>query len=228
MRSSAIQTLYSSRELLFAWTRRTIRARYQQSLLGGLWAILQPAAAVAIFSIIFTRFVPVDTAGVPYGVFAFVAMAPWTFFSTSITDMVEALTVNMNLVGKIYFPREVLPLAALLARLLDFAIASSVLALLVVYFGMPVNVPGLLLLPIIVAVQLGLALGVGLLGAAANVFFRDIKHLFTLVVEAYRAILLHGTLPGPSLIISAALAAAVLAIGYWIFKRLEPQFADVI
>jgi ABC-type polysaccharide/polyol phosphate export permease len=112
-----------------------------------------------------------------------------------------------------------------------------------------------------VAVQLGLALGVGLLGAAANVFFRDIKHLFTLglqlwfyaspiiypttavppalqplyvlnpmvgVVEAYRAILLHGTLPGPSLIISAALAAAVLAIGYWIFKRLEPQFADVI
>ena len=96
--------LYTYRELLFAWTMRTLRARYQQSVLGGAWAILQPAATVAIFSIIFTRFVPVETGGIPYVIFSYTAMVPWTFLSGSITDMVDSLVSNMNLISKIYFP----------------------------------------------------------------------------------------------------------------------------
>jgi lipopolysaccharide transport system permease protein len=164
---------------------RTLRARYQQSVLGGAWAILQPAATVAIFSIIFTRFVPVETGGIPYVIFSYTAMVPWTFLSGSITDMVDSLVGNMNLISKIYFPREVLPTAALLARLLDFVIAGSILILLMIYYQMPFFLTGWLLIPFILLIQFALALGIGLFGAALNVFYRDIKHLFALGLQIW-------------------------------------------
>lgn len=261
MQASALQELYSRNDLLLAWTARTVRARYKQSVLGGLWAILQPAATVAVFTVIFTIFIPIDTGGIPYVVFAYSAMVPWTFFATSITDMVDSLVINMNLVSKIYFPREILPVASLLARLLDLGIASIVLILLMFYYQMPVFTSSWLYLPLVLAIQFSLALGVGLIGAAFNVFYRDAKHLFTLgiqiwfyatpivypvdrvpewlrpyyflnpmagMIEAYRAVLLHNTLPGPELWTSAAVAAVVLLIGYWFFKRVEFQFADLV
>jgi lipopolysaccharide transport system permease protein len=177
--------IYAHRDLLTAWTIRTVRARYQQSLLGGAWAIIQPAAAVAIFSIIFTRFVPIDTQDIPYVIFSYTAMAPWTFFSGAITDMVDSLVANMNLIGKIYFPREILPLAALLARLLDFVIAGSILILLMIYYQMPVFIQGWLFIPVILFVQAVLAVGIGMFGAALNVFYRDIKHLFALGLQIW-------------------------------------------
>ncbi len=180
-----IRSLIRTRELIWAWTNRTIRARYQQSVLGALWAIIQPAAAVAIFSIIFTIFIPIDTGGLPYIVFSYAAMVPWTLFATSITDMVDSLTINMNLVSKIYFPREVLPLAALLARLLDFAIAVVLLVFMILFFKLPIFLLGWLFLPLILAIQLALALGLGLAGAALNVFYRDIKHLFVLGLQLW-------------------------------------------
>jgi lipopolysaccharide transport system permease protein len=185
MQISEFRTIYTYRDLLVAWTVRTVRARYQQSVLGGVWAVLQPAATVAIFTIIFTRFVPIDTGGIPYVVFSYSAMVPWMLFSTSITDMVDSLVVNMNLIGKIYFPREVLPLAALFARLLDFIIAESILIILMIYYQMPVFITGWLLLPFILLIQLVLALGIGFLGAALNVFYRDMKHLFVLVLQLW-------------------------------------------
>jgi lipopolysaccharide transport system permease protein len=185
MQISEFRTIYTYRDLLVAWTVRTVRARYQQSVLGGVWAVLQPAATVAIFTIIFTRFVPIDTGGIPYVVFSYSAMVPWMLFSTSITDMVDSLVINMNLIGKIYFPREVLPLAALFARLLDFIIAESILIVLMIYYQMPVFITGWLLLPFILLIQLVLALGIGFLGAALNVFYRDMRHLFVLVLQLW-------------------------------------------
>lgn len=168
-----------------AWTVRTVRARYKQSVLGGVWAILQPAATVFIFTVIFTLFIPVDTGAVPYVLFAYCAMAPWTFFSTAISDMVESLTANMSLVSKVYFPRELLPIAAMLARLLDFAIAASVLLVIMLFYGWPIFSVSWLYLPAIVASQLALILGVGFIGAACNVFYRDIKHLFALGLQIW-------------------------------------------
>lgn len=181
----AFMTLYTHRDLLFAWTVRTIRARYQQSILGGLWAIIQPAASVTVFSVIFTQFVPIDTGDIPYVVFSYAAMVPWTFFATSMTDMVESLVANMNLVSKIYFPREVLPMAALLARLVDFVIAYAVLVVLIIVFQVPVFLPSWLFLPLILGIQLALSLGLGLAGAALNVFYRDIRHLFVLGLQLW-------------------------------------------
>jgi lipopolysaccharide transport system permease protein len=254
-------TVFQHRDLLTAWTIRTIRARYQQSILGALWAVFQPAATVAIFTIVFSYFVRVDTGGIPYVVFSFTAMVPWTLFSTSVNDMVESIVTNMNLVGKIYFPREILVFAAMLARLLDFIIAFAVLILLMIFFKIPVfQISWLLLIPIL-AIQLLLALGLGLLGGALNVFYRDIRHLVALglqlwlyatpiiypvtlvpeqlrglyflnpmagAIEGYRAILLHGMMPGNYLWISTLVAITIFFFGFWFFKRVEHKFADII
>lgn len=182
---AGIRDLSGTQELLWAWTVRTVKARYQQSLLGGIWAVLQPAASAVIFSIIFTRFVPIDTNGIPYIVFSYVALVPWTLFSGAVSDMVDSLVSNMNLISKIYFPREVLPFAVALARLLDFAIAFAILILLMLLYQMPVFTPSWLWLPVVILVQLLFTAGVGLFGAALNVFYRDMRHLFSLVLQLW-------------------------------------------
>jgi lipopolysaccharide transport system permease protein len=182
---AGIRDLTLSHELLWAWTVRTVKARYQQSLLGGFWAVLQPAASAIIFSVIFTRFVPIDTHGIPYIVFSYVALVPWTLFSGAVSDMVDSLVSNMNLISKIYFPREVLPVSMGLARLLDFGIAFTILILLMVLYRLPVFTLSWLYLPVIIVVQLIFTLGVGLLGAALNVFYRDMRHLFALTLQLW-------------------------------------------
>ena len=175
------RNLVGSRDLIWSWTRRTIQGRYQQSALGWLWAVIQPAATVVIFSIIFTLVVPVNTGNIPYVVFSYVAVTPWTFLATSLTDMSGSLVQNMTLVTKIYFPREALPIAAMIARMMDFGIAAVLLLLLIIYFKMPVYLPGLLFIPLILAVQIMLTLGIGLTAAALNVFFRDVGKLVGVV-----------------------------------------------
>jgi lipopolysaccharide transport system permease protein len=154
-------------------------------MLGGLWAIVQPAAMVAILSIVFTRFVEVDTAGVPYILFSFATLVPWTFFSTALIDTVNSLVDNMNLVTKIYFPREILPIAAMLARLVDFGIATGVLLALMIYLKFPLLQQRWIYLPLILAIQIALGLGLGLSAAAINVFYRDAKHLVVLGLQIW-------------------------------------------
>lgn len=261
MLASAVQQLVVSKELIWAWTGRTIRGRYQQSALGWLWAIIQPTASVAIFTLIFTRFVPVDTGDTPYILFSYVAVVPWTFLSASITDMTQSLVQNMNLVAKVYFPREVLPIASMLARLMDLGIAIVLLILLMVVYQVPFFPLGLLYLPLILATQVVLIMGVGIACAAMNVFYRDVQPLLTLgiqiwfyaspiiypidlvpehlrsfyflnpmagILEAYRDVLLEGSEPGSSLLISAVTASVIFVAGYWFFKRVEFQFADIV
>jgi lipopolysaccharide transport system permease protein len=257
----SLSTLHAHRDLLLAWASRAVRARYQQSVLGVLWAIAQPAATVLIFTIIFTNFIPINTGGVHYALFSFVAMVPWTFFSNSLTDMVNSLVENMNLVTKVYFPREVLLLAVLLARAVDFIVAAAMLLVLMLYFQAPLFRVTWLYLPLIIAIQLALTLGLGLVGAALNVFYRDVKHLYELglrlllyaspviypisrvpeewqpfyflnpmagVITAYRDVLLYDAPPSPYLGLSAWFSVLILALGYWFFKRVEFQFADVV
>jgi lipopolysaccharide transport system permease protein len=179
------KSLVQSKDLVFEWTRRNIRARYQQSALGWLWAIIQPISQVAIFTIIFTRFVPVDTGKTPYALFSYAAAVPWAFLATSLTDMASSLVGNIGLVTKIYFPREVLPVAAMLARLMDFGLAIVLLIVLIIYFQAPIFPAGWLFLPAILLVQVVLTLGLGFALAAANVFYRDVQSLLTLVIQLW-------------------------------------------
>jgi lipopolysaccharide transport system permease protein len=248
-------------DLLVAWTARTIRGRYQQSALGWLWAIVQPAATVAIFTVIFTRFVRVDTGDIPYVIFSYIAIVPWTFFASSLADMSSSLVQNMSLVTKIYFSREALPLAAMLARLMDFGVAALMIVVLMIYFQVQIFPLGWLFLPLILLIQLALIVGIGLAAAAANVFYRDVQSILTLVVqlwfyaspiiypvsmvppnlqtlyflnpmagilESYRAVLLHQTLPGPYLLQAALVSLIILIFGYWFFKKVEFLFADIV
>ena len=260
MRSN-VQQLILTRDLILSWTSRTVKARYQQSALGWLWAVIQPAASVAIFTIIFTLFVPVDTGGTPYIVFSYVAMVPWTFFASTLADMTNSLVDNMDLVTKIYFPREALPIAAMLARLLDFGVAASLLVILMLYFRLPLPLVAALYLPIILVVELSLVVGLGLAASAMNVFFRDVQPLIRLIIQlwfyacpiiypaalvperlrpfyylnpmagvlqACRDVLLEGNIPGMYLMLSGLLAFLILLAGYWLFKRVEYQFADIV
>jgi lipopolysaccharide transport system permease protein len=173
------------KDLLFAWTSRIIRARYQQSILGGLWAVLQPIATVLIFTLVFSYFLKVDTGNVPYIVFSYTAMVPWLFFSTSVNEMVDSIVSNMNLVSKIYFPREILVFSTLLARLLDFLIAFILVIVLIIIYRMPINLINWLFIPALLLCQIALALGIGFLASALNTFFRDIKHVFTLIMQLW-------------------------------------------
>ena len=182
---SHVQQFYSSRDLLWAWTGRNVRGRYQQSALGWLWAVIQPAATVAIFSIVFTWFVPVDTGDTPYIIFSYVAVVPWTLLASSLTDMTGSLVQNMSLVTKIYFPREALPVAAMLARLMDFGIAAALLIVLIIFFQMPIYLPAWLFLPLVLTIQLALILGAGLILSAANIFFRDVQSFIVLGLQLW-------------------------------------------
>ncbi len=174
-----------AKDLLLAWTGRTLRARYQQSVLGWLWAVLQPAAQTAVFTLIFTHFVPVNTGSAPYLLFSYVAMVPWTFLSTSLGDMTGSLVNNMSLLTKIYFPREVLPMSAMLARLMDLGVAGALLAVLMAYYEIPLLPSALLYLPVLLLAQAMLVLGLGFAAASTNVFYRDVQPLLTLVLQLW-------------------------------------------
>jgi lipopolysaccharide transport system permease protein len=259
--NSYISELAQSKDLIRAWTGRIIRARYQQSTLGWLWAVIQPAAQVAIVTIIFTRFVRIDTGEIPYIIFSYAGIVPWTLLSTSLTDMSASLVQNMDLVTKIYFPREALPLSAMLARLMDFFVALILLVVLMVYFQMPFFPIGWFYLPLIVVIQITLILGLGLIFAALNVYYRDVQPLLTLgiqlwfyaspiiypvsmvpanlrpiyflnpmagILEAYRSVLFYQSVPSEYLFLAAGISLVIFTTGYWLFKRLELQFADIV
>jgi lipopolysaccharide transport system permease protein len=250
-----------ARELLWVWAGRILRTRYQQTAVGGLWIVIQPLATVAVFSVIFTYFVPVATGGVPYPIFSYVALVPWALLASSLSDMTEAIVGNMQLITKIYFPREVLPIAGVLARLMDYLVSIGLLAGMLIWYQVPVNFSALLFLPVVLIIQLALVIGLGLLLSASNVFYRDVRSLLGLVIQlwfyaspiiypitmvpqslqsvyflnpmagiliAYRDIILNGVLPGQYLVSSAIEAFVILIFGYWFFKRVEHQFADII
>ena len=167
-----------------AWAARTLRARYQQSALGWAWAVVQPVAMVAIFTVVFTRFVHIDTGGVPYVLFSYAATVPWTLLANAWSDMAASLVGNLNLVTKIAFPRAALPAAALVARGVDFGIGLALLLLLVLAYGVPPTLQWLWV-PLIVTVLLAFVLGLGLACSALNVFYRDVDPAIRLITQVW-------------------------------------------
>jgi len=172
------------RHLLKSWSIREIKIRYKQSLLGGLWAVLQPLSVAIIFSVIFKFFINVPTDGVPHLIFYYAALFPWTFFSNSVTTGSNSIVTNMHLVTKIYFPREIMPFAGITAALFDFGIAGLIYVGLAIYYQLPVGT-SLALLPVLVLIQLLFTGGVVLILAALNVFYRDIRFVVPLGLQLY-------------------------------------------
>lgn len=182
--AESLGQLLDYRELLFAWTIREIRARYRQSLLGFGWALIQPIFQMVVISIVFGSFLRVPSGDVPYPIFAFVAILPWTLFAGAINAAVPSILGNMQLVTKIYFPREILPISAALARLVDFTIALVVFAALMIWYDIPLY-NTVVYVPLLLVIQMLLALGIGLLGSAVTVFVRDISFAIPLAMQIW-------------------------------------------
>ena len=183
MRSDLMQ-LYHARDLLSMWTWREIRSRYKQSFLGMAWAILQPLAMMIVYVIVFSVIVQVDTGNVPYPLFAYTGLLPWTLLASSLSTGVPSLVTNMGLVTKIYFPREVLPISSIMARAVDFFYAGSVMIILLVIYRVPIQWT-VVWLPVLFAIQVVLIVGVVLLGAALNVAYRDVGQLIPLITQIW-------------------------------------------
>jgi len=179
-----LRNLYQYRDLLWLWIVREIKVRYKQSVLGIAWAVLQPLALTVVFTVVFSRLVHVDTGGVPYPVFSYAALVPWTLLATSLSFGIPSLVNNMNLVTKIYFPREILPLASIGAALLDLAVAAVIFVGMLLAYGVWPGVHALWVIPLL-AIQLMLMTGVTLLGSALIVFFRDMRFVVPLVTQVW-------------------------------------------
>lgn len=183
-RTNPLVELFNARELLFSWTFREFRVRYSQSFMGAAWAIMQPLVLMVIFSFVFSFVLNINTGDIPYPVFSYVGTLPWTLFATSITFAVPSLVSNMNLVSKIYFPREVLPISSILVALVDFAIAAVLLIPMFLIFRVPITWT-IVFVPLILLIQTLLTLGISFFASAINVFFRDVRFIVPLALQVW-------------------------------------------
>ncbi len=179
-----LRKLYHYRDLLYTLTIHRIKVRYKQSLLGISWAILQPLSMMMIFTIIFSFFAKMPSEGSPYAVFAYAALLPWTFFSTALANATNGLVSHTQLVTKVYFPREILPITYVFAALFDFLIASTVLAGLMIYYRIQPTINVLYAIPIIF-IMTCFATAMSLLFSATQVRFRDMGVAVPLILQIW-------------------------------------------
>ena len=171
------------RELLVQMTRRDLMLRYKQTIMGFGWAVFMPLLNTIIFSVVFIRVAPLDT-GMPYPLYAYCGLVTWNFFASSLRFAVSSLTANSNLVTKVYFPREIFPFSSVIVCLVDFAVGSIPLVLFMAYYGVAVG-PTVVLLPVVVIVHVAFTAGIALLLAMANLFYRDVKYLFEVILTLW-------------------------------------------
>ncbi len=177
-----LRELIEYRELLYFLIWRDIKVRYKQTALGIGWAVLQPMLTMLVFSVFFGRLAGVPSDGIPYPIFAFTALLPWQLFSHAVSESGNSLVMNQQLLTKVYFPRLVIPLAAVLAGIVDFAIAFVVLLGMLVYYGIAPT-PAFLMLPFFILLAIAAAFAVGLWLSALNVQYRDVRYVIPFLTQ---------------------------------------------
>jgi ABC-type polysaccharide/polyol phosphate export permease len=254
-------TVWARRDLVWTLASRDVRARYQQSILGVYWTVLNPLASAAVFTVVFSIIAGVPVGRTPYAVFVICGLAPWSFFANTIVNATNSLVGMAGLLTKVAFPREVLPLAAVLARLVDLAVSLGVVLVILAWYGLPLRWT-MLLVPLPLAIEIVFVLGLGLLLGAANLFYRDVTQLLNVVlslwifltpvvypldrvpaslrtwialnpmspvVSVFRDLIVGDGPPELTpLLPAAAISLIVFIIGYAVFKRLEPLFAETV
>jgi lipopolysaccharide transport system permease protein len=183
-RSLQLPEIWAYRELLYFLTWRDIKVRYKQTLLGAAWAIIQPFFTMVVFSLFFGKLAQMPSDGIPFPLFSFAALVPWTFFANGLVQTSQSLVGSANLLKKVYFPRLIIPVSAVLAGVVDFVLAFAVLLGMMLFYGIVPTVnalwlPGFLLLAFITA------LGVGLWLAAMNVQFRDVRYTVPFLTQCW-------------------------------------------
>ena len=177
-----VQELWQYKDLLWFLVWRDVKSRYAQSILGIGWAIIQPVFNMIVFTVIFGNLARIDSDGVPYAIFNYAAMVPWTYFANSLTEAGGSLVSSSNLLTKVYFPRLIIPLAPVLAKLLDFGIAMLLLFGLMLYFGIAPTIWALAL-PLLVLLMMLAASGAGMWLTALAIQYRDVKYALTFGVR---------------------------------------------
>lgn len=191
--------LWRYKDLLYFLTLRGIKARYAQSILGVSWAIIQPLFTTLVFTLVFGGLAKVDSDGMPYILFSYLALWPWNYFSGTLTESANSLIQNANMITKVYFPRMVLPLSAILSKMLDFTIAFVVVVIMLIYFR---QMPGwgVLFTPLLILQLLLCSLGIGMFLSALAVKYRDVKHALNFLVQLllYAAPVVYSTSAVPA------------------------------
>jgi lipopolysaccharide transport system permease protein len=177
-----LEELWENRELLYFFIWRNIKVRYKQTVLGGAWAIIQPFLTMVVFSIFFGRLAGMPSDGVPYPIFAYAALVPWTYFANALSQASNSLLEHERMLTKIYFPRLLLPLSAVLSGLIDFAISFFILIGMMLWYHLTPTI-GLLLVLLFILTATLTALGVGLWLSALNVQYRDVRYVIPFLVQ---------------------------------------------
>jgi lipopolysaccharide transport system permease protein len=176
--------LWSYRELLYSFISRDIKVRYKQTALGAAWAVIQPLFMMVVFTLAFGRLAKIPSEGLPYPLFSYAALLPWTLFSEGITRSTSSMITNANIMTKVYFPRLVMPISGILSPLVDFAIAFVILIGMMLYYGFVPTI-NVLFLPAFILLALATSLGVGLWLSALNVQYRDFQYTVPFLIQLW-------------------------------------------
>jgi len=179
-----VSAIVKHRELLYTLTWRHIKVRYKQSFLGIGWAILQPFVTMVVFTVVFSKLLNVPSNDIPYPIFVYSAILPWSFFSKSISQATVSLVGNVNLITKIYFPREIIIYSIILANGFDFIIAAIIYVVMMIYFNVLVNW-NILFIFLLIFIQIILTVGVSLLASAVNVKYRDVGYVLPFFLQLW-------------------------------------------
>ncbi|MCG2705733.1 MAG: ABC transporter permease [Candidatus Omnitrophica bacterium] len=249
------------RDLIIALALKELKQRYKQRYLRAAWAAVNPLFTMVIFVFIFSRVAGFSSEGVPYPVFNFVALVPWSFFAGCLVLSCNSLISNYNLITRLRFPRITIPISSVMANLLDFAITIFILAVMFAMYHISIGISAIYLIPVFL-IQLLFTFGMAFILSISNAYLRDIQSSLTVIIQAwmlispvaysldmigekyrffyllnpmagildsYRKILIHNTAPDFYCIsISFFVSLAVFVLGYWFFKKLERDLADII
>lgn len=176
--------LWHYRELLYFLVWRDIKVRYKQTVLGAAWAILQPFFTMVVFTLFFGNLAKIPSDGIPYPIFSFAALVPWTFFANGLTHSSASLVASANLLKKVYFPRLIIPISSVLSGIIDFALSFLVLIGMMLFYGITPGI-SLIYLPLLLLLVFSTSLGMGLWLTAMNVQFRDVQYTVPFLVQAW-------------------------------------------
>lgn len=178
-----IKEIWRYKELLYFFTWRDFKVRYKQTAIGILWALFQPFVTMVVFSVFFGQLAQIPSEGIPYPIFVYVGLLVWQFFSTSLSETSNSLVSNKSIITKVYFPRLILPISAIITRFVDFAIASIILVGMMIYYSYKPQLIGLLILPLLLLLTFIISTGLGLFLSAINVKYRDVRYVLPFFIQ---------------------------------------------
>lgn len=178
-----VADIWRHRELFYAFGWRDVSVRYKQTALGVLWAFVQPVATTIVYAISFGKFAKVPSDGIPYILFVFTGLLFWNLFSGAVSRASSSLTANLHIVQKVYFPRIIVPIAAVIASVVDFIVATAMLAGLMIYYQTAPSILGVILIPVLTLWTVAVAVGFGCFASAINAKYRDVAYLLPLLLQ---------------------------------------------